>query len=82
MESWQVVSQRQSSQLINGQFQEVMIVTFKTAEGVTGDVTVPLSQYSAESVKEAIDARVGRIQEVHKLTSSSPASRPSGTASG
>lgn len=72
MEAWQVVSQRQSSQLINGQFQEVMIVTFRTAAGVTGEIAVPLSQYAAAYVRQLIDARVAHIDEVHSLTSSSP----------
>jgi basic membrane lipoprotein Med (substrate-binding protein (PBP1-ABC) superfamily) len=72
MESWQVVSQRQSSQLVNGQFTEVMVVTFRTSDGVTGDVSVPLSQYSADNVKQLIDARVQKIAAVHSLTSSSP----------
>lgn len=68
-QSWQVVGQRQASQFVNGQFAEVMVVTFKTADGVVGDVTVPLSQYSAEHVKELIDARVDKISDVHSLTS-------------
>lgn len=80
MSSWQVVSQRQSSQLIGGQFTEVMVVTFRTADGVVGDVSVPLSQYSADHVRELIDARVAKIAEVHSLTSSM-APPPGGTAS-
>ncbi|HLI74297.1 MAG TPA: hypothetical protein VKU86_10505 [Acidimicrobiales bacterium] len=76
MESWQVVSQRQSSQLVNGQFTEVMVVTFRTSDGVVGDISVPLAQYSAQHVKDLIDARVAKIAEVHALASSSKPSPP------
>jgi hypothetical protein len=57
-----------------------MVVTFKTGDNVVGDVSVPLSQYSAAYVKQLIDARVAQIADVHKLTDSSPPS-PGGGAS-
>lgn len=76
-ESWRVVAQRQSSKLMNGQFQEVMVVTFETADGVTADISVPLAQYSEAHVKQLIDERVKNITEVHSLTSSSAPSPPS-----
>lgn len=70
-ESWQVVSQRQTSTLLNGEFTEAMVVTFRTAAGVVGNVTVPLAQYTAQYVKQLIDARVAEIGSVHSLTSAS-----------
>lgn len=78
-ESWQVVSQRQSSVLSGNTFEDAMIVTFKTASGTTGSVTVPLSQYNAENVASLINQRVAAIDAVHSLT---PSSLPPGSASG
>lgn len=73
-QSWQVVGQRQTSVNNNGVFEDAMLVTFQTSDGVRGTVTVPLSQYSEAHVHELIDARVAAISAVHSLTSASPRS--------
>jgi hypothetical protein len=70
--SWQVVGQRQSSVLANGQFEQAMVVTFKTGSGVTGSVTLPISQYSPENVRKAIQAQADAIEAVHSLSSGTP----------
>ena len=67
--SWVVVSQRQTSINNNGQFEDAMLVTFRTNDGVTATVTVPLSQYTDAYVKSLIDARAQAIGSVHALTS-------------
>lgn len=80
-ESWQVVSQRQSSVLVGGTFEDAMIVTFKTASGTTGSVTVPLSQYTADNVAQLIDQRVEAIDAVHAIKPSQGSTSSPGGAS-
>ena len=81
-ESWQVVDQRQSSILLGGSFQDAMIVTFRTAHGTTGTVTVPLSQYTPDNVARLIGERVAQLDAVHGLSSgSSTAVSGSGSSS-
>ena len=70
-DSWQVTGQRQTSLMQNGQFVEAMQVSFTTASGVSGHVTIPLQTYSQATVKEAIDKRVALIDPVSSLTGSS-----------
>lgn len=67
-ESWAVTSQRQTTRITpGGRFEQVMEVHFRTAHGVDGYVDVPLSQYTADNVKEQIDGYVAAIGEVHNL---------------
>ncbi len=62
-----ITNQRQTSTLIGGQFQQVMEVTFQTATGSTGAVYIPVGQYTADAVKQAVEARVQVLNEVHQL---------------
>lgn len=71
-EAWQVTGQRQSSLLQGGAFVDAMVVTFTTASGTTGQITVPLSQYTPANVHKLIAERVEAIDAVHSLTSSQP----------
>jgi hypothetical protein len=70
--TWQVTGQRQTSVLENGSFEQAMVVTFKTADGVVSSVTVPLSQYNADHVRQLISEQVERISAVHTLASGPP----------
>jgi hypothetical protein len=70
---WQVVSQRQSSvRAPSGQFEDAMIVTYKLTDGTVGQVTVPLSQYSAQTVHDLITAQADVVGSVSALSSSNP----------
>lgn len=62
-----VTNQRQTTTLVGGQFRDVMEVTFQATSGATGSVTIPLAQYSADTVKAAIEARVAVLNDVHSL---------------
>ena len=66
-DAYTVTNQRQTTRLNGGTFQDVMEVTFQTATGATGSVTLPLSQYTPANVKAAIEARVQVLDEVHNL---------------
>lgn len=67
--NWRVTGQRQSSTLDgNGQFRDVMEVSFETLpEGTAGKVSLPLNTYNEETVRDMIDARVAIMQAVHNL---------------
>jgi hypothetical protein len=62
-----VTNQRQTNQVVGGQFQTVMEVTFQTTSGVTGSVTVPVAQYNPENVANLIQARVDQINAVGQI---------------
>lgn len=66
-DDYRVTNQRQTTQLNGGQFQPVMEVTFQMTDGTTGAVTIPLATYSADTVKAAIEARVGVLKDVNGL---------------
>ena len=67
-ESWRIISQRQTSQLTpDGRFQDVMEVSVEIATGTVIQLAVPLSLYSAESVKDLIEQRVADVLEVEQL---------------
>lgn len=67
-DTWKVTGQRQTTSLSSGgTFATVMEVTFTTTSGVTGNITVPLSQYNPENVATLINARVAQIDAVHAL---------------
>jgi hypothetical protein len=77
-ESWQVVGQRQTTvQSPSGGFEDAMLVSFKTSTGIQGSVTVPLSQYTADSVSRLISERVTAIEQVNASGPGTP-SMPSG----
>lgn len=69
-EQWQVTGQRETSILSNGQFENAYVVTFRTASGVTASVTVPKSQYNADTVAKLITEQVAHIDSVSGLTAS------------
>lgn len=72
-DGWQVVGQRQSSvRSPSGAFEDAMIVSYKTADGTIGQVTVPMSQYSPEHVHALIDAQASQVSAVSSLSSSAP----------
>ena len=65
---WKVTAQTQTMMLTSGgQWVEGMKVEFTTTEGITGSITVPLSQYNASGVAELLDARVAQLNEVASL---------------
>lgn len=67
-DGWSIVAQQQTTDLTpDGRFQEVMRITFQTTEGVTGTLTVPISEYNPQHVQELISARAAAIKAVHNL---------------
>lgn len=67
-EGYSITSQRQTTRITSGgRFEQVMEVHFRTSHGVDAYVDVPLSQYTADNVKQLIDAYVAAIAEVHTL---------------
>lgn len=66
-ETWKITAQRQTSVLASGTFQDGMAVDFETTDGTTGTVKLPLTQYTAENVQQAIDDRVAAIEAVKGL---------------
>jgi hypothetical protein len=66
-ETWKVTAQRQTSMVVAGAFVPAMEVTFETTDGDTGSVLIPVTQYDADAVKLAIDARVAAIAQVRAL---------------
>ncbi len=67
-ETWRIISQRQTSQLTaDGRFQDVMEISVEIATGTVVQIQVPLSLYSAESVKSLIEQRVADVLEVEQL---------------
>jgi hypothetical protein len=64
-----VTSQTQTMELApNGQFQDVMEVHFTVmSTGDTGSVRVPLSQYTPDNVRAAIEYRIEQIEGVANL---------------
>lgn len=67
-DGWRIVAQRQTTDLTpDGRFQEVMEITFTTDQDVSGTVRIPVTQYTAENVREVISARAAQISAVHNL---------------
>jgi len=57
--NWRVVSQQQREDLTpQGTFQKVWDVQYETPSGVRGTVTIAERLYTADYVREVIDARV------------------------
>lgn len=67
-EGWAVTAQRQTTRLgADGRFHNVMEVTYRTDEGVTGHVDIDLNRYSADYVRDQINDVVKHITDVHNL---------------
>ena len=68
MQLYSVISQRQ---ILDGdetgRYVEVVEVSFRTASGAVGSVKVPVSNYRADIVREAIEARVVELETVAGL---------------
>lgn len=66
---WKVTSQQETTQAYPGQgIQKGVTVTFTLADGTTGSVFVPDSQYNVTNVQAAIAARAGQLEAVGKLS--------------
>ena len=72
-DTWMVTSQTQRDVLNpagNG-FDAVMDITFSVtsgpAQGTSGSVRIPVTQYDADTVRQAIDAQVSNLHEVAAL---------------
>lgn len=67
-QDWQVVAQRQTTDLApDGRFVDVVEVTFTTQSGTAGTVRVAEQDYTPDRVRELIQARVDVINAVHQL---------------
>lgn len=66
---WKVTTQRQVDILTpQGSFEPSMEINFETVpEGIQGQVTVTLRNYTAENVATLLDARVAAIKAVQGL---------------
>ena len=66
-DKWNVTGQRQTTMMQAGQLVQAMEVSFTTTSGVNGSVVIPLSSYSTDSVREAVDTRTAAIDAVGQL---------------
>lgn len=67
-DGWSVTGQRETTAIgPDGHFQPSVVVSFKTDRGYAGTVTVPEANYTAESVKAAIDDKVATLHAVDEL---------------
>lgn len=66
-DNWTVTNQRQTTTMVAGTFQDAMEVTFQTTDGNTGSVTVPLTSFTPDIVRNAIEARVQSMADVAAL---------------
>lgn len=66
-DNWKVLNQRQTSMVVAGTFVPAQEVTFETTDGDTGSVQVPLSQFSPDTVRQAIEERVQALSDVRNL---------------
>lgn len=67
---WTITTQRQTQQLTAGnRFEQGVEVGFKTGYGVDGNVFVPLSMFSPEAVRAAVDERAAVLDAVTTLSS-------------
>ncbi len=67
--NWRVIAQRQQTELTGqGTFRDVMVVTFEVIpSGTTGNVSIPVAQYTPEFVESAINSRVDSIKAIENL---------------
>ena len=69
---WKVTGQQAATgQDSNGSFVRGRNITYQLADGTSGSVFVPNSNYTAEAVKAAIAADAEKVAAVAKLTSES-----------
>ena len=66
-DGFHVTGQRETTTASGNTYVPAMEVTFQTDSGVTGKVVLPLSNYSAETVRAAIQSRVQAIDAVNQL---------------
>lgn len=67
-EKWRVTAQRQTSELTPaGSFIDVMEVHFDVIGVSSGTVKLPLSQYTEEAVRDAIEEQASKMIAVHNL---------------
>lgn len=68
--SWTVTAQRETT-IINpqGQAVDVMAVTFQLTDGTSATVNVPLSSYTVDNVRAAINAKAATLAGVNGLSS-------------
>lgn len=67
-DSWVVTGQRQTTEITQGgRFADVMEISFRTSGGTEGSVRIPLTRYSADAVRQAIEDYVDRIAAVENL---------------
>jgi hypothetical protein len=67
---WHVTYQTQKQkQQPSGGFAQVVEVGFETDNGAKGSVDVPVSLYSADQVKQRVDAYASELDAVHGLSS-------------
>ena len=68
-DKYKITNQRQTTQLApGGTFRQVMEVSFEVlSTGTMASIDIPLSRYTADAVREAIDAYVENIEAVHNL---------------
>lgn len=65
---WRVVAQQQREDLTaNGTFHKVWDVTFETASGTRGLVTIPERLYTEENVRAEIESKVSTISAIENL---------------
>ena len=66
---WSITGQRSSVQLDGmGQLADGMEVSFRTTDGDTGTVWVPLVHYDAPTVRDLVAQRVAQLAQVRRLT--------------
>ena len=66
-ESYTVTGQKQVVTQTGSGWGAGMEVSFTTARGEAGSVVLPLTTYSADAVKQAIEQRVAVMDEVAQL---------------
>lgn len=67
--TWNVTSQQESTEVINGTATRGYLVYFTTAMGNSGSVFVPFGQYSPANVRAIVDERAALVDSVSTLTS-------------
>lgn len=67
-DSWSITGQRQTTDLgPDGRFVDVWEITYQTTSGRSGSVRVPKAQYTADRVRQLVDAEVAEILAVDDL---------------
>lgn len=66
---WTVIGQRQTQELNGGQqFVKGVEITFRTGDGVTGNVFVPLTQFDPAHVTAAVSAQAAQLDAIGSLS--------------